>query len=232
MRCSRSTGHTCRSSSARAGRKLVCVSAEELVSKVAFVVGGLEASGSGARLDDPVGTLSRAGIRSREAPVFARFFERAQGRRRSGGRAPTRDQENDEGARLADRRRFESSERPATFETSSQEMERHRPRHPWGGRWRADAGAATASPRFTRRLVSPSAPDRAHATPSAAAAHRGGSRDLLRRSSQPGLPRRVTTRCSGPRRDEGRRRQGCAERVSIAMWTLVSKPAVPEDAGR
>jgi len=59
----------------------------ELVSKVAFVVGGLEASGSGSRLADPVGTLSRAGIRSREAPWLARLFARAQGRRRSGCRA-------------------------------------------------------------------------------------------------------------------------------------------------
>ena len=40
----------------------------ELVSRGAFVVGGLEASGSGSRLADPVGTHSRAGIRSREAP--------------------------------------------------------------------------------------------------------------------------------------------------------------------
>src|ERR1700675_1909945 len=59
----------------------------EPVSKVAFVVGGLEASGSGSRLEDPVGTLSRAGIRSREAPWLARLFERAKGRRRSGCRA-------------------------------------------------------------------------------------------------------------------------------------------------
>ena len=59
----------------------------ELVSKVAFVVGGLEASGSGSRLEDPVGTHSRAGIRSREAPWLARLFARAKGRRRSGCRA-------------------------------------------------------------------------------------------------------------------------------------------------
>src|ERR1700675_3512251 len=61
----------------------------ELVSKVAFVVGGLEASGSGSRLEDPVGTLSRAGIRSREAPESARLFERTRGRRRSDSRATT-----------------------------------------------------------------------------------------------------------------------------------------------
>ena len=41
---------------------------------------GAEASGSGSRLADPVGTLSRAGIRSREAPQPARLFEQAEGR--------------------------------------------------------------------------------------------------------------------------------------------------------
>ena len=53
------------------------------------MVGWLEASGSGSRLEDPVGTLSRAGIRSREAPWLARHFERDKGRRRSGCRATT-----------------------------------------------------------------------------------------------------------------------------------------------
>ena len=55
--------------------------------RTSAVVGGLEASGSGSRLADPVGTHSRAGILSREAPWFARLFERAKGRRRSGCRA-------------------------------------------------------------------------------------------------------------------------------------------------
>ena len=60
---SRATGTATRTGSLRAG------------SKVAFVVGGSQASGSGSRLDDPVGTFSRAGIRSREAPGFARLFD-------------------------------------------------------------------------------------------------------------------------------------------------------------
>src|SRR6202795_1141573 len=98
----------------------------ELVSKVAFVVGELEASGSGSRLEDPVGTFSRAGIRSREAPGLAhhqqwpgyKVSERARGRRRSGCRAtaitpPLTAPDSQTGGR------FENSERPATFETSS-----------------------------------------------------------------------------------------------------------------
>src|SRR5712671_7606312 len=83
------------------------------------VVGGLEASGSGSRLEDPVGTHSRAGIHSREAPGLARLFERAKGRRRSGCRATPNSPTLSHCARQPDRRRFETSERPATFETSS-----------------------------------------------------------------------------------------------------------------
>ena len=93
------------------------------------MVGGLEASGSGSRLEDPVATLSRAGIRSREAPGIARLHERARGRRRSAGRAPTLNQ-----PRLADRRRFETPERHATLETSSQARFRISARDPKTGR--------------------------------------------------------------------------------------------------
>ncbi len=52
------------------------------------MVGGLEASGSGSRLEDPVGTFSRAGICSREAPGFARLFEQARGQTAGDSRPP------------------------------------------------------------------------------------------------------------------------------------------------
>jgi hypothetical protein len=96
----------------------------ELVSKVAFVVGGLEASGSGSRLADPVGTFSRDGIRSREAPVTARLFVRAQGRCRAGCRATPSVQHHPTAPDNQTAGRFETSEHPATFESSSQRPKR------------------------------------------------------------------------------------------------------------
>src|SRR6185295_17282270 len=147
----------------------------ELVSRVAFVVGGLEASGSGSQLADPVGTHSRAGILSREAPWIARHFARAKGRRRSGSRAPRSIRARDHGARLPDRGRFETSERPATLETSSWELRGNGLAHE-----RAGAGAADAA---EQRLLCEPVHERAQprgAGPvvgAAAGAHVG--RDLL-----------------------------------------------------
>ena len=63
------------------------------------------------------------------SPWARSAFERAQGRRRSGSRAPNRVREHHCG-RLADRRRFETSERPATFETSSESVWLHEPERP------------------------------------------------------------------------------------------------------
>jgi hypothetical protein len=67
-------------------------SMSEALTESACVVGGLEASANRSRLEDPVGTHSRAGIRSREAPGLARLLEQTQGRRSSAGgnsRPPT-----------------------------------------------------------------------------------------------------------------------------------------------